>query len=116
MSSKTPMPYMSLRSRDKDSQKHPGRPDQPRPKRSTQEVQAEKAQKVAVQVEREALRAQNIQEVAEVESQMEVQLQEKLASAHHPPPTGKKKVTRPSTKTKGPTTATAKGKSNPQMT
>ena len=106
------MPHMSLRSRNKDSQKHPGRPDQPRPKRSTQEVQAEKAQKVAVQAEREALRAQNIQDVAEVESLMEDQLQEKLALAHHPPPNGKKKVTRPSTKAQGPTADTAKGKSN----
>lgn len=91
MLSKTPMPYMSLHSWDKDSQKHPGRPDQPHLKQSTQEVQAEKAQKVTVQVEREALCAQNIQEVAEVESQMEVQLQEKLALAHHPPPNWKEK-------------------------
>jgi hypothetical protein len=52
MLSKTPMPYMSLRARQKDSQKHPGRPDQPRTKRSTQEVQAEKAEKAAVQAQK----------------------------------------------------------------
>jgi hypothetical protein len=50
MLSKTPMPYMSLRARQKDSQKHPGRPDQPCTKWSTQEVQAEKAEKAAVHV------------------------------------------------------------------
>ncbi|KAN0128322.1 hypothetical protein V8E53_005857 [Lactarius tabidus] len=95
------MPYMSLRARQKDSQKHPGRPDQPCTKRSTQEVQAEKAEKAAVQAQKKASRAQNIQDVAKVESQMEVQLQEKLASAHHPPPTQKKKVAHSHTKAPG---------------
>ena len=105
---------MSLRARDRESQRHPGKPDQPCPKRSTQEVQAEKAEKVSRQVETEALRAQNIQAAAEVESQMEVQRQEQLASAHHPPPTTKKKVTRPRTKAPGPAAAAEKGKCNPQ--
>jgi hypothetical protein len=39
---------------------------------------------VTMHTKREALLAQNIQDVAEVESQMEVQLQEKLALAHLP--------------------------------
>jgi hypothetical protein len=108
------MPYMSLRTRGSETQRHPGRPDQPRPKRSTQEVQAEKAQKVSIQVEREALRVQNIQEAAIVESQLEAQEQEKLASAHHPPPTRKKKVTCPRTKAQGPAATTAEGESNTQ--
>jgi hypothetical protein len=109
------MPYMSLRARQKDSQKHPGRPDQPRTKQSTQEVQAEKAEKAAVQAQKKASCAQNIQDVAEVESQMEVQLQEKLASAHHPPLTQKKKAARSCTKAPGlAAAAAAKGKSNPQ--
>lgn len=111
-SSKTPLPRMSLRVRDKESQRHPGRPDQPRSKRTTQEVQAEKAEKIRVQTEREDLRAQNIQAAARVETQMGVQLQEKLAAAHHPPPSTQKKVLRPQhIKTLGAAPNTAKGKS-----
>ncbi|KAF8270719.1 hypothetical protein EI94DRAFT_1698591 [Lactarius quietus] len=111
---KTPMPYMSLHTWDRETQRHPGRPEQPHPKRSTQEVQAEKVHKVSVQAAREALRAQSIQEVAIVKSQLEVQVKEKLASTHHPPPTRKRKVTRPHTKAIGPTVTTAKGESYTQ--
>ena len=106
------MPYMKLRTRDSETQRHPGRPDQPRPKRLTQEVQAEKAQRVSMQAERENLRAEDIQEAAIVESQLEAQLKEKLVAAHHPPPTRRRKVTRPHTKAVGPTATTAKGESD----
>ncbi|KAJ3506852.1 hypothetical protein NLJ89_g6637 [Agrocybe chaxingu] len=98
MASKTPLPRLGLRSRDKESQKHPGKPDQPRARRTTEEVQAEKAEKVRAQGEREEMRAQNIQWAAELETRMEVQMKDKLNTAHHPPPSTLTKVLRPRTK------------------
>ena len=98
MSSKTPLPRMSLRTRDTDSQRHPGRPDQPRPRRSTLEVQAEKAEKESLRAEKERLRSETIQATAELETQMEAQFKEKLATAHHPPPSTQRKVRRMTTK------------------
>jgi hypothetical protein len=113
ISSKIPLPCMSLRVRDKESQRHPGKPDQAPPRRSSQQVQADNAKKISVQAEREDRRAQSIRAVAEVETQMGEQLQEKLTAAHHPPPSTKKKVPRARIKTLGaaPSTAlTGKGK------
>lgn len=92
--SKTPLPRMSLRTRDKDSQKHPGKPDLPRPRRSTVEVQAEKAEKARVEAERERSRLESIRATAELETRMGEQLKEKLTTAHHPPPSKQKKASR----------------------
>jgi hypothetical protein len=92
MSSKTPLPGRTLRVRDKDSQLHPGKPDQPCQKRSTQEVQAEKAEKAHVLAEKERMCSETIQATAELENQMEAQLKEKLNTAHHPTPSTQKKV------------------------
>lgn len=86
MSSKTPLPRMSLRARDKESQKHPGRPDLPRTKRSTQEVQAEKAEKARLEAERERSRIATIRATAELETRMQEEQREKLTTAHRPPP------------------------------
>ncbi|KAF8262288.1 hypothetical protein EI94DRAFT_1809022 [Lactarius quietus] len=108
MSSKTPMPYMSLHAQDSETQRHPGKPDQPCQKRSTQKVQAEKVQKVSMQAERDALHTHNIQEAAIVKSQLQAQVKEKLASAHHPPPTRKRKVMHPRTKALVPKATAAK--------
>jgi hypothetical protein len=99
MSSKTPLPRMGLRARDKDSQKHPGKPDMPRLKRPTTEVQAEKTEKAREQSKRERLHTGTIQSTAELESRMEAQLKEKLITAHSPPPTTQKKVLRVRAKT-----------------
>ena len=52
MLSKTPLPHMSLCLQETDTQKHPGLPDMPHPRQSTQEVQAEKAEKVAQREEK----------------------------------------------------------------
>ena len=65
-----------------------------------------------MQAEREALRAEDIQEAAIVESQLEAQLKEKLVAAHHTPPARRRKVIRPRTKAVGPTATTAKGESD----
>ena len=65
-----------------------------------------------MQAEREALHAEDIQEAAIVESQLEAQLKEKLIAAHHPPPTRRRKVIRPHTKAVGSTATTAKGESD----
>ena len=94
MSSKTPLPRMGLRTRDTDSQKHPGRPDQPRPRQSTHEVQAEKAEKATMRAKKVRLRSETIQATAKLETQMEAHLKEKLATAHHPPPNIRRKVQR----------------------
>ena len=107
------MPYMKLCTRDSETQRHPGRPNQPCPKRLTQEVQAEKVQRVSMQAEREALRAEDIQEAAIVESQLEAQLKEKLVAANHPPPTRRRKVTHPCTKALGPTSPLPKVRVTP---
>jgi hypothetical protein len=92
MSSTTPLPSRTLRARYKESQKHPGRPDVPRSKRLTQEVQAEKAEKVHIQEKREHLHLESIQATARLEAQMEARQKEKLATAHHPPPSTQKRV------------------------
>ena len=89
---KTPLPRMSLCLRETDTQKHPGLPDMPRTRQSTQEVQAEKAEKVALREERGRLRSETIQATAELETCMEAQLKQKLAMAHQPPPSSQKKV------------------------
>ncbi|KAH9037117.1 hypothetical protein EDB85DRAFT_1888573 [Lactarius pseudohatsudake] len=89
---------MALRARQKESQKHPGKPDLPRQKRSSSVVQAEKAEKARVQTEREETRGQSIQEAADIEVHMEEQRKEKLANAHHPLPSTQKKIPRPSSK------------------
>ena len=94
MLSKTPLPRMSLRLRESDTQKHPGLPDMPRPRRSTQEVQAEKAEKVALREEKGRLRSETIRATAELETCMEAQLKQKLTTAHQPPPSSQKKVRR----------------------
>jgi hypothetical protein len=99
MSSKTPLPRMSLCAREKDSKRHPGKPDMPRSKRSTTEVQAEKTEKAREQSKREHLRIETIQSTTELETRMEAQLKEKLVTAHHPPPTAQKKVSRVHAKT-----------------
>lgn len=103
MSSRTPLPRtgMALRAREKDSQKHPGKPDLPRPRRPTVTVQAERAEKARAQTKREDMRAQNIQEAADIETQIEEQMKEKLMNAHHPHPSTQKKVLRPHTKAPG---------------
>ena len=95
MSSKTPLPGRILRAQDKDSQKHPGKPDQPRQRQSTQEVRAEKAEKAHVLADKEHLRSETIQATAELEKHMEAQLKEKLSTAHHPPPSKQKRVPHP---------------------
>ncbi|KAF8258466.1 hypothetical protein EI94DRAFT_1707976 [Lactarius quietus] len=92
MSSKTPLPRMSLRLRETDTQKHPGLPDMPCPRRSTQEVQAEKAEKVSLREEKGRLCSNTIRATAKLETRMEAQLKEKLATAHRPPPSSQKKV------------------------
>ncbi|KAH9037020.1 hypothetical protein EDB84DRAFT_1150659 [Lactarius hengduanensis] len=102
MSAKTPLPPrstgMALRAREKDSQKHPGKPDLPRQKRSSSVVQAEKVEKARVQTEKKEMRGENIQETANVEAQMEKEMEEKLVNAHHPQPSTQKKVPRPRSK------------------
>ena len=97
MSAKTPLPRlgMSLRIREKDSQKHPGKPDLPHPRRSTSEVQTEKAQKARMQTEKEEMRVLNIEAAADIETQMEEQMKEKLTNAHHPPQITQKKALHP---------------------
>ncbi|KAH9011185.1 hypothetical protein EDB83DRAFT_2557106 [Lactarius deliciosus] len=101
MSAKTPLPRstgMALRAREKDSQKHPGKPDLPRQKRSSSVVQAEKVEKARAQTEKEEMRGENIQETANVEAQMEEVMKEKLVNAHRPQPSTQKKVLRPRNK------------------
>ena len=100
MSSKTPLPGRILRARDKDSQRHPGKPDQPRQRRSTQEVQAEKVEKARLLADRERMRSETIQTTAELEKHMEAELKQKLSMAHHPPPppSTQKRVPRPTAK------------------
>ena len=65
---------------------HPGKPDLPQPKRSSNEVKAKKAEKAQVQSEKEHLCSQMIETTARLEAHMEAQFKEKLATAHHPPP------------------------------
>ena len=98
MLSKTPLPGRILRARDKDSQRHPGKPDQPRQRRSTQEVQAEKVEKARLLADRERMRSETIQATAELEKRMEAELKQKLSTAHHPPPSTQKRVPRPTAK------------------
>ena len=96
MSTKTPLPRsnMTLRVLQKESQRHPGKPDLPQPKRPTSVVQAEKAEKARIQSEREDIQALNIQKTTNLETQMKEDLREKLEMAHHPKPpaTSPKKV------------------------
>ena len=77
---------MSLHAQDKESQKHPGRPDLPCPKRSTHEVQALRVEKAHVQTEKEQLRLETIQSTARLKAEMEAHQKVKLAMAHHLPP------------------------------
>ena len=77
---------MSLCARDKESQKHPGRPDLPHPKQSTHEVQALRVEKAHVQTEKEQLCLKTIQSTARLVAEMEARQKEKFAMAHHPPP------------------------------
>lgn len=86
---------MALRTRDKESQKHPGKPDLPRRRRSTISVQAEKADKSRAQNEKEATRTLTIQAAADLETEMVEKEKEKLANAHRPNPSTQKKVSRP---------------------
>jgi hypothetical protein len=92
MSSKPPLPGRALHARDKESQRHPGKPDQPCPRWPTQEVQAEKAKKANVLADKEHLCSETVQATAKLENCMEVLLKEKLATAHHPPPSMQKRV------------------------
>ncbi|KAH9172059.1 hypothetical protein EDB89DRAFT_1906502 [Lactarius sanguifluus] len=101
MSSKTPLPRitgMALRAREKDSHKHPGKPDLPRQKQSSSVVQAEKVEKARAQTEKEEMPGENIQATANVEVQMKEKMKEKLVNAHHPQPSTQKKVPRPRNK------------------
>lgn len=98
MSSKTPLPGRALHAQHKESQIHPGKPDQPRSRRPTQEVQAKKAKKARVLADKERTRSETIQATAELENRMEAQLKEKLATAHHPPPSMQKRVPRATAK------------------
>lgn len=95
----------SLRVRTTESQRHPGAPDKARSRRSTQEVQAEKAAKQKAILDGQKNREKAIAETARVENELEEQYQEKLRNANHPPPTLQKKVTRPRAATGRSTTA-----------
>ncbi|KAH9008038.1 hypothetical protein EDB83DRAFT_2532246 [Lactarius deliciosus] len=101
MSAKTPLlrsTGMALRAQEKDSQKHPGKPDLPRQKRSSSIIQAEKVEKACTQTEKEEMRGEKIQETANIEAQMEEVMKEKLVNAHRPQPSTQKKVLCPRNK------------------
>jgi hypothetical protein len=93
-SASIPLPP-SLRARTTESQKHPGAPDKARPRRSTQEVQAEKAAKEKAILDEQKKREDAIAETARIEKELDEQHQEKLRNANHPPPTAQKKVVHP---------------------
>ena len=71
---------------------HLGHPDVPRTKRSTQEVQSEKAAKAQVQVERVCLCEEMIQATAKLETHLQEQQLKRLATAHRPLASSQKKV------------------------
>ena len=93
-SASIPLPP-SLRARTTESQKHPGAPDKARPRRSTQEVQAEKAAKEKAILDEQKKREDAIADTARIEKELDEQHQQKLRNANHPPPTAQKKVVRP---------------------
>jgi hypothetical protein len=74
---------------------HPGVPDKPKPKRSTQEVQAEKAAKQKAQLEKKEKRGADIVKTALLEEKTRQEYEEKMTNAHHPPENLQEKVLRP---------------------
>ncbi|KAF8953423.1 hypothetical protein BDZ97DRAFT_2065642 [Flammula alnicola] len=74
---------------------HPGLPAAPRPKRTTEEVQKEKAIKMLTAKEKAQAREQDILRTAELEDKMRREHEEKLKNANNPPASTLKKILRP---------------------
>ncbi|KAJ7862731.1 hypothetical protein B0H13DRAFT_2282233 [Mycena leptocephala] len=85
-----PLPFSLRAGRDA----HPGKPDEKRGKRTTAEVQREKAEKATQKRAMEEKRAAGIEKAAAIELQKEVEALENDRIADHPPTTGKRKVPR----------------------
>jgi hypothetical protein len=73
---------------------NPGAPDMPKPKRSTEVVQAEKLAKQSEKEEKEASRQAAIQKVAELENEMAEKEEQMNLFSDHPPFTQKTKIIR----------------------
>jgi hypothetical protein len=74
---------------------HPGLPDKPKPKRSTLEVQTEKAAKQKAQLEKEETRGADIVQTALLEKKIRQEYEERMMNAHNPPENLQQKVLRP---------------------
>jgi hypothetical protein len=74
---------------------HPGLPDKPKPKRPTLEVQAGKAAKQKMQLDKEKQRGADIVQTALLEKKTRQEYEERMTNAHHPPENLQQKVLRP---------------------
>jgi len=79
----------------------PGAPDKPRAKRTTAEVQAEKAAKEKTKKEKETAKKQAISRVAELEDEMQHKDALTEVEANHPPKKTLTKKSRPVVEDKG---------------
>jgi hypothetical protein len=73
---------------------NPGAPDMPKPKRSSEVVQAERSAKEKEKEAKSAARDAAIARIAELENEMEQADNQTDLVANHPPPTQKKKIVR----------------------
>lgn len=76
-------PPMTTRASNKAS--HPGLPDKAAPRRSTREVQAEKAAKTKADGDASAIRTLSLNAAAALEDSMEQEDEERRTTAHRPP-------------------------------
>ena len=74
---------------------HPGIPDMPRARRSTEQTQAQRTEKEKELVAREQGRKNTIAKTAQVEADIRQSHEEKLKHKHNPPPVAMGRVTRP---------------------
>jgi hypothetical protein len=75
-------------------QEHPGLPDKPRTKKTSAEVQAEKAAKEQAALEKDKSRGEDVAQTALLEKKMRQEYEEKVKNANHPPANSQKKVLR----------------------
>jgi hypothetical protein len=74
---------------------HPGAPDMPRTRRSTEQVQAQRVSKENARAVRAQTRKTAITKVAQVEADIRQAHEEKLSHAHNPPPVAIDRVPHP---------------------
>jgi hypothetical protein len=91
MSSQLPLPFTLRPNRAA----HPGTPDMPCPRRSTETVQAQREVKENEKLAKAQSRKNTISKVAQVEAEMRQTHEEKRGNAHNPPPVVVDRVPRP---------------------